>query len=188
VERLDWYQERQGQAMRLPRMTTRRWMILVGLVGLTLFGSIIAMRMSRRAKSYQSRASIWRQEEAGARQHLAYCRKQLDGTERAVSQLRARSHNLYQPEELARKIAADAAWWRANARHTEAVVAYCASMRRKYEHAVRYPWLAVPPDPPRPYWSGVADPLPDGSEGALGQGHANQDAGENENPVGLRTR
>jgi hypothetical protein len=163
-------------------------MVVVALVGLTLFGSIITMRMCRRAKSYQSRASIFWQEETGARQHLASCRKQLDGTERAVIQLRVRRHNLYQPEELAGKIAADAAWWKANARHTEVVVAYCASMRRKYEHAARYPWLAVPPDPPRPYWSGVADPLPDESEGALGQGYADQDAGRDKNPTGSRTR
>lgn len=174
--------------MRLPRMTTRRWMIVVALISLTLFGAITAMRMSRRARSYQSRGSLWRMQETESRKHLALCRKQVERTEGAASRLRARRHNLYQAEELSRKIADEAAWWRANTAHTEEVVAYCSMMSRKYAHAARYPWLAVAPDPPLPYWSGVADPPTDEPAEALGEGHPDQEAGGVAKPVGSRTR
>lgn len=35
-------------------------------------------------------------------------------------------------------------------------VAYCETMRRKYEHAASRPWLVVSPDPPYP-WQAIAD-------------------------------
>jgi len=78
---------------------------------------------------------------------------------------------------LTSKIAEDAAWWRTNARHTEAMVAYCASMGRKYEHAARYPWLEVTPDPPMPYWSGATDAPRDELVAAILQENADLDPG-----------
>ena len=34
--------------------------------------------------------------------------------------------------------------------YTRGVLRYHARMARKYEHAARYPWLSVEPDPPKP--------------------------------------
>ena len=69
------------------RITVRTLMVAVALVGLILFGSITAMRMSRRAKGYRSRALMWRFEEGAQRKHLALCRKEVDGMIRAASRL-----------------------------------------------------------------------------------------------------
>src|SRR5262249_28403843 len=90
---------------------------------------------------------------------------------------RERRHNMDQPDELAKKIADQALWWRANAAHTEEMIAYSSMLRRKYEHSARYPWLAVAPDPAQPYWSGVAEPTPGEPAGGLRQEHAEPDAG-----------
>jgi hypothetical protein len=89
------------------KITVKALMIVVALAGLSIFGLITAMRMSRRAKLFQSQASIWRQQEVRLATHLAFCQNQLDGLGRAASQLRAMSLNLYQPERLATNIAAD---------------------------------------------------------------------------------
>ena len=93
-----------------------------------------------------------------------------------------------QPEELAKQIAGQAIWWRANADHTDEVIAYCSIISRKYEVAARYPWLEVAPDPPMPYWSGVTGPPPDEPVGALGKEHAELDAGRVAEPAQSRTK
>ena len=38
----------------------------------------------------------------------------------------------------------------ADASGDRATAAYHAAMLAKYQHAARYPWLLVPPDPPEP--------------------------------------
>jgi hypothetical protein len=158
-------------------MTVGALMIAIALVGLTLFGSISAMRMSQRAKVYQSRAMMWRSTEGRQRMHLVLCRKEVDVAALAATRLRERGQNIYNAEELAKRNAGDAIWWQANAAHTEEMIAYCAMMRQKYEHAARYPWLAIAMDPPMPYWSGKTGPPPDEPAATLALDHADQDAG-----------
>jgi hypothetical protein len=83
--------------MRLPRMTTRRWMVAVAVAAVLMGAS-----------------------------HLAWLNW--------VYQVAALTHGV--EEE-----AADAAMNRKTAE-------YHAALRRKYEHAARYPWLPVKADPP----------------------------------------
>jgi hypothetical protein len=138
-------------------------MIAVALVGLIVFGSITAMRMGSRAKFYQSQALTWKSVESVQRKQLVRCRKEEDGMVRAASKLRANlgSYHVLQAVDRARQIADLAIWWRANLAYTEEMIAYSSMMRRKYEHASRYPWLAVAPDPRVPYWSGETGAPPD---------------------------
>ena len=135
-------------------------MIVVAIVGLTLFGSITAMRMGSRANIYRSRALTWRMEEREQRKHLVVCRKEVEDGVRTASNLRdnPRRNHVFEVVELARRIAGNAIWWRANVAHTEEMLAYSTMMSRKYERASRYPWLAIAPDTPQPYWSGVTGP------------------------------
>ena len=131
--------------MRVPRvrMTVRTLMIAVALLSLTVYGSILAMRMGPQAQVYQSHAQRWRAEEGAQRKQIALCRKEIEGTDREASGLRAKRHIIGQADELARQITSEARWWRANAAHAEEMLAYCSMMRRKYEHAARSPWLVV---------------------------------------------
>jgi uncharacterized protein YcaQ len=121
-----------------------------------------ALRISPRAKVYQSRALSWRLVEENERKQLVLCQKEIAGSARAASELSARRHDFHplQAEELARQIVDQSVWWKANAAHTEAMIAHSSVMGRKYEAAARYPWLAVAADRPAPHWSGVTGDSP----------------------------
>ena len=121
-----------------------------------------ALRMSPRAKGYQSRALRWRLVEENERKHLVLCQKEIASLARAAGELRARRHDFHplQADELARQIVDQSVWWKANAAHTEAMITHSSMMGRKYEAAARYPWLSVAADRPAPYWSGVTGDPP----------------------------
>jgi hypothetical protein len=152
--------------MRKPalKISARALMIAIAIAALAVFGSMIAMRMSRRAKLYDTKAMMWRSEEAGQRQQLSLCQKEIEGLALAAHRLRERVEAIDDARNVATQIAGHDIWWKANADHTEAMVEYCAAMKQKYERAARYPWLAIAPDPPMPYWSSeTAAPIPNGS-------------------------
>jgi hypothetical protein len=106
--------------MRLPRMTTRRWMAAVAVVAF----AIAAGQMWRRSIEYAGRA-----------RRYAMTERYLRETEAIVSKIK--------PSD------------RPFGAHTPRVglpvmIAHFADLRRKYEHAARYPWVPVEPDPPAP--------------------------------------
>jgi hypothetical protein len=105
--------------MRLPRMTTQRWMIAVAVVAIIM--TTVGIR--RRQNEFLQLAAYHKKEWS----HIVG-RVSDDG----VTWLR------YDP--LKRD-------WRLSSA-SESV--YHAQMREKYEHAARYPWLPVAPDPPPP--------------------------------------
>ena len=100
--------------MRLPRMTTRRWIVAVAVIGLMLGGTIEAYRLAYRLR-----------------------RRYDDFLDRA----QWHSGFVFDWNARWRKNESDATVRRIN---------YHAEMARKYEHAARYPWLPVAPDPPEP--------------------------------------
>ena len=110
--------------MRLPRMTTRRWMILVAVVAFSIAG----VQMRRQAKRYREQAAFHALREG-------IFRRQAD------LERRARLSSL--PVDLCGQ----------QARYIALIptfVEYHAELRRKYEYAARYPWLPIEPDPPKP--------------------------------------
>ncbi len=155
--------------MRPPRVriTVRTLMIAIASVGLIIFGSMTAMRMGRRADLYRSLAKRWQLEEGELQKHLALCRTKIEGSVRVANKLQAIPRLLFQEEELAKQNASEAVWWRANAVSTEEKLAYSSMMRRKYEHAARFPWLEVAEDPRVPFWSGKTGPPDDETFGAF---------------------
>lgn len=98
------------------------------------------MRTSRRARSFQAKASSWRRVEDGARERLDSCLKRIEDADRVAARLRDRGRNIHWAEALAMRNEKDAAWWKANAAHMEEVVSHSSMMRRKYEDAAQYPW------------------------------------------------
>ena len=109
--------------MRLPRMTTRRWMLAVALVALSVSGE----QMRRRAAQYRWQAERHANIESA-------CRRTAD----LLPRMKPADWEGF-CGQMARGI-----------RNSPRLAAYHAVLRRKYEHAARYPWLPVERDPPEP--------------------------------------
>ena len=107
--------------MRLPRMTTRRWMVAVAVVGLLMATALSGYRLKQRRDHYLSRAQLHKQNAAFL--------MQVCETNRIIRTHWSRDDYL---SALCR------------------ISGYHAAMAAKYRHAARYPWLPVEPDPPEP--------------------------------------
>ena len=135
--------------MRMPRMTTRRWMIVVAIVGL-----LMSVRCPAQAKAEPPSVSSSISRAAGGfRSEVGESRKtNLFGVPRAdrrarearaLQRSRARSISLGGPEIRLDQSRSNLARWTNR-------IAYYAAMTHKYQYAARYPWLPVEPDPPEP--------------------------------------
>ena len=110
--------------MRLPRMTTRRWMIAVAVVAVMLAASALFRR------------------------HLSL-RERDDYHARREGDLASRARGLGQLAlDFADRIPETAAYWRAYAAREAEIGTWHARLKEKFRHAARYPWLAIEPDPP----------------------------------------
>jgi hypothetical protein len=107
--------------MRLPRIRLRTLMIAVAAIGLSIGGTIEAVRLVRLSRSYSDRAAS----------HAAY-----DRGWRAMADEYGADYRL--PTHDARTIS------------LREVTDFHVKLRLKYERAARYPWLPVEPDPPEP--------------------------------------
>jgi len=114
--------------MPFPRMTTRRWMIAVGVTG-AILGSARAIEIARARRSqYELCAALhaWAEDlHAHAERYEGAC------------------------------LGWAAPPFRANPQIDPVLVAYHARMKRKYQSASRRSWLPVPPDPRPPESPGV---------------------------------
>ena len=109
--------------MRLPRMTTRLWMIAVAVLAL-LAGVAVELQQRR------------------ARIHLQQRRARF----RAIAaRYRAKEINPQFPY-----LSITYTEWESLNRRLPRLRPYYAAMRKKYEFAERYPWLPVESDPPEP--------------------------------------
>jgi hypothetical protein len=134
--------------MRLPRMTTRRWMVAVAIGGLAMGGIVGGVRLKRRQEYFGSLAErcsaaeeMWlksaRRYEADIRQTT----KELELFEKhpplSGPSLLEDTHG-----HLRRSLDRQAALARKSAHY--------ARLKQKYRYAARYPWRPVEPDPPEP--------------------------------------
>jgi hypothetical protein len=130
--------------MRLPRMTTRRWMIVVMVVGLVMGG----IRLKRRHDDFLYRA----QRHENSMVLLRVISDRLPGPTRMVGRSLLERTFAEKPELLE----GIAVYEQAIALREQRIawleqrISYDAAMARKYRHAARYPWLPIEPDPPRP--------------------------------------
>jgi predicted nucleic acid-binding protein len=107
--------------MRLPRMTTRRWMVAVSIVAVGLGAWILITR----SRSYADLAA-WHADRENEVRRVA---------------------EAFEGGQFDADIWRDAL---ALARRSRRLIAYHSALRRKYVLASRRPWLPVEPDPPKP--------------------------------------
>jgi hypothetical protein len=110
--------------MRRPRMTTRRWMLVVAVVGLLFWtGRLLASWRDLRLRSEHHAAEL-----VTLDQYL-------------IPALEFRRKMGYFPGCGLTQIALED-WCKEAEWHRQ--------LKAKYDHAARYPWLPVEPDPPEP--------------------------------------
>jgi hypothetical protein len=132
--------------MRLPRMTTRRWMIVVVIVGLLMGGVRLKQRRNRfrfRAQIHEQRAAFYPKLESRERKICA----ELPGMIAELEKLK-RYRGPAEAHLTALKVQLDQS--RTNLARWTNRIAYDAALAHKYQHAARYPWLPLEPDPPEP--------------------------------------
>jgi hypothetical protein len=126
--------------MRLPRMTTRRWMIAVAIVGLVLGGSLELVRLRRLSHEYAGRAINARRALANARMSSGWNHERWLAECRRIEESERKWTTGY-PMSTGRPFRPSVA---------RAYIAYWEPIFSKYERAAAYPWLPLEPDPPRP--------------------------------------
>jgi hypothetical protein len=137
--------------MRLPRMTTRRWMAAVAIVAVAIGGEM----MRRRSVSYRGQANRYALAEAKVRtwgknsdqrtaEHKKHLRKVQSFAESGGGAFRASWKSFIDSATRSVTLASE------EAERFHRLAAHYAALRMKYERAARYPWLPVEPDPPKP--------------------------------------
>jgi hypothetical protein len=123
----------EAMAMRLPRMTTRRWMIAVAAVGLLMGGCIGGYRLKRWYDHFLDHARV--------HAFLEVASRRAEHAERELSEKITGSGSGPKTQRAVclRKIL-----------YFSRIASYHAAMARKYQHAADRPWLPVEPDPPPP--------------------------------------
>jgi hypothetical protein len=110
--------------MNLRRFTVRRLMIVVAIVAFTISTATWARRRWREAEEFYQEKLTYH------RSNAAFCRFPLEN-----------HPPIWVPAPPPSR--ADLEWARRGVEYHEAMIL-------KYERAVRYPWLPVSPDPPKP--------------------------------------
>jgi hypothetical protein len=138
--------------MQLPRMTIRRWVVVVVIVA----AAMSAWRLRRLSQRYSTIAAFQRQQQGyadRARNPLpkAIDRFEVEGRRFAEAARTAGNQReaRFMRDEAAR-LAGLAETYREWVRDFTELSDYRAQLRRKYEQAATYPWLPVDPDPPEP--------------------------------------
>ena len=135
--------------MRFPRITTRRWMIVVALIGL-VSGSAIALK--RRSETFWDCAQFHAAEIYGIEEEIDPSIDwqtfwYLDQPERQPKNQEPKKFQppgVYPPSETD---SPETKVWRLS---QQGRVAYHEAAMAKYLRASHYPWLPVAPDPPKP--------------------------------------
>ncbi len=136
--------------MRLPRMTTRRWMVAVAVMGLLMGGVVGGVRLKRRHDYFLNLVEFHLQLE---RQYVPWeraARNSLQQSDLTLNFLEAARHAESNDGVELGILRPAVEWERQSATRFAQAIAYHAAMARKYRRAARYPWLPVEPDPPEP--------------------------------------
>jgi hypothetical protein len=126
--------------MRRLRMTTRRWMIAVAIIGLVLGGSLEFVRLKRLSREYAGRAINARRALAYARMSVGWSHERWLAECRRIEESESKWTTGY-PMSMGRPFRPNVA---------RAYIAYWEPILSKYERASAYPWFPLEPNPPRP--------------------------------------
>ena len=134
------------------RFTVRRMMVAVAILGVVL-GTV---RFWPIAQEYRRSADSWETQEAWVAKSIAI---EQDLADRWAAQIAEKDAEIAKDRDGTHKQMLVAlrgycsrclAENRTNLDSMHRRRSHCASMRIKYRHASRYPWLFVAPDPPYP--------------------------------------
>jgi hypothetical protein len=142
--------------MRLPRMTTRRWMIAVAAAGVML-SQIAHVRLKQRQRAFLALTTAHAQKVVAIRERkvdLDHAARDIASflDERRTVQLTIvglGATGLPGPSSL-EIVKAELSRQQRESDRLARSIDYYISLKRKYERAAIYPWLPVEPDPPEP--------------------------------------
>lgn len=144
--------------MRFPRMTTRRWMVVVAVVAVATAGTAEGIRLWRASGYYRERAS-WIQEDL-ERYDLSFEQRwqsfvrpietNLEESRRAWAHVPPSNPYRQNAEKQWKKSEEELAAYRARLAGLRIRRDARAELLQKYLRAARYPWLPVAPDAPEP--------------------------------------
>lgn len=130
--------------MRMPRFRIRTMMIVVAMGALSLWGAMETRRLHRWSSYYRQRAANAQKGETEQRRRIARAVQAIRDLEVLLGENPPKGKDFFR--RAIKSLKADIA------RRPEGV-SYYARLRRKYERAARYPWLAVEEDPEEPEWA-----------------------------------
>lgn len=143
--------------MRFPRMTMRRWMVIVAVMAIILGFIAWDIRLQAIARVYRSRAWKMGRIEETNRLAESYLSKQSESDrlltgaiEQAMADFKSAGARKRELEREAESLREHALKVRAEAIQKRKITAHYGSLRKRYEEAARHPWREVAPDPPEP--------------------------------------
>jgi hypothetical protein len=136
--------------MRLVRMTTRRWMVVVVIVGLLMGVIVGGVRLKQRRSHFLSRAQYHEQRAAFLPKLEKYQRGIAEGFPRHIALFEWRQRRGEPVGSHLEGMKDRLDWARKGLDRLPGKSAYHVAMANKYQHAAHYPWLHVEPEPPEP--------------------------------------
>ena len=157
--------------MRLPRLTTRRLMVLVAVAALPL---VLFAELRRRqngharlVRIYEQRLSVstykavylrgdsrrYHDKAKGTREHATFASSVASAEPKTVTVNRVEvswGEIAVAHANDAREFELQSGQFAREARENERLADYYRVLSSKYRNTARYPWLLVPPDPPPP--------------------------------------
>ncbi len=133
--------------MRLPRMTIRRWMIIVLLIGVMTGGIVGGLRLKRCQEHFGSLVERYAAVERECLKVTRMNDEQIKSVTRLLDSFEKNPLTgpaiLERTRSMLRESQDRQAAWAQK-------LAYYVRLKHKYEYAARHPWLPVEPDPPEP--------------------------------------
>lgn len=137
--------------LRWPRITTRRLMVLVAVAALALGAEMTRRRGEAFAEKAAEHAKAERAHRALAdSQDYAAARSRRESEQEAAERAKVSPNDERHPEGADGALMQRAAMLAEEAKYTREHAAFHEKLINKYQHAARYPWLPVEPDPPKP--------------------------------------
>jgi hypothetical protein len=141
-----WSRNMLNVPLRWPRITTRRLMALVAVAAL----ASAAEMTRRRGEAYAKKAVEQEVQEGNLRAGAKIRDGMADTCKREAERGKESFFYRQNPEWTAEWLMKQAASQAEEARYEHELAAFHEKLKIKYQHAARYPWLPVEPDPPRP--------------------------------------
>lgn len=140
--------------MRFPRMTTRRWMVVVAILGVAIGAVVEARRLYDLSKRYQRVAADASQcrrvfgimvlVEEKEQKRLSV---RIDELDAAIASANGNRSSVKEAVEERNSLKASEQEHRDDAEKFRTVIDFFARRRARYEYAASHPWETLPADP-----------------------------------------